>query len=52
MSVKINFLKLYFILWHTDPLLGGDSVNSDRVWITAWQTHSPSNEYPCNNSYC
>jgi hypothetical protein len=28
-----------FILWRIDSLLSDDSVNSNRFWATAWQTH-------------
>jgi hypothetical protein len=26
---------IIIITWHVDPLLSGDSVNSDRFWATA-----------------
>jgi hypothetical protein len=28
--------RSFLILWPIDPLLNGDSVNSDRFWAMAW----------------
>jgi hypothetical protein len=39
----------WYILWHIDPLLRGDSVNNDFFWATALLSRSRDIGYARNN---